>query len=127
MRAAVAEQSADDEERRRRAAAEARAAASELKPERQWAVHADDADLCGELGRGNFGTTVHLARWQGSNVTVKTVPERARPAERRRRGGDGELARQRGAGAQARAPRERRAPAGRVRNAADAADVRVSQ
>ena len=37
--------------------------------------------LCEELGRGSFGT-VHLARWQGSNIAVKTVAPHASPAEK---------------------------------------------
>ena len=63
------------------AAADERAARSERRLERQWVVHEDDVTLCQELGRGSFGT-VHLARWQGSNIAVKTVAPHALPEEK---------------------------------------------
>jgi serine/threonine protein kinase len=67
---------------RRLEEANERAARSERKLERQWAVDKDDVELFEEIGRGSFGT-VYRARWQGSDVAVKKITETASEAEKK--------------------------------------------
>jgi tRNA A-37 threonylcarbamoyl transferase component Bud32 len=45
-------------------------------------VNKDDVTLFEQIGRGTFGT-VHRARWQGSDVAVKTITEQASEAEKK--------------------------------------------